>query len=414
MTDSSGIDFQRVTTREQLLGFQECATIGFQSKMPDAEQWLEAVSAQLDSLDHRVAVDGGRTVGTFLSFDQELTAVGGTRVPVRAISAVTVLPTHRRRGILGTHMRECLSAALAGGAPAATLIAAEQAIYGRYGFGQSTETVDVRVAVDRGRLPEPPVGEVRYARSEDYLAASIRVRELLDYPGQVSKLDINLRRTAGVLPGGGPDETLRVVLRRGGDVAGVLAYTVAPKWTDSRPDSTLKVTELLAVDASAERDLWSFAMSIDWVLWVEASQRPLDDVVSTVPADPRTVQLSNRTDFLWIRPFDVPALFSARTYAAPGRLVLDVTDPGFDGAGPGPAHGRFLISTDGGAGTCSPTDEPADLAVDIADLGRLWLSDEPVSRRVATGAIRELSDGAAARADLMLFSPRRAWAVEMF
>ncbi|CAM3106684.1 GNAT family N-acetyltransferase [Tsukamurella hominis] len=414
MTDSSGIDFQRVTTREQLLGFQECASIGFQSRLPDAEQWLEAVSAQLDSLDHRVAVDGARTVGTFLSFDQELTAVGGARVPVRAISAVTVLPTHRRRGILGRHMRECLAAALAAGLPAATLIAAEQAIYGRYGFGQSTESTDVRIAVDRGRLPRPPVDEVRYAGGEEYLEASTRIRELLDFPGRVSKLDINLRRTAGVLPGGGPDETLRVVLRRGGEVAGVLAYTVAPKWSDSRPDSTLKVTELLGVDAAAERDLWSFAMSIDWVRWVEATQRPLDDVVTAVPADPRTVQPSNRTDFLWIRPLDVSALFSSRTYAAKGRLVLDVTDPGFDGAGPGPAHGRFLISTDGGAGTCVPTDEPADLALDVTDLGRLWLSDEPVSRRVAVGSVRELVDGAAARADLLLFSPRRAWAVEMF
>ena len=414
MTDSSGIDFQRVTTREQLVGFQECASIGFQSKLPDAEQWLEAVSAQLDSLDHRVAVDGARTVGTFLSFDQELTAVGGARVPVRAVSAVTVLPTHRRRGILGTHMRECLATALADGAAAATLIAAEHAIYGRYGFGQSTESTDLRIAVDRGRLPQPPVDEVRYVGGEDYLAASIRIRELVDFPGRVSKLDINLRRTAGVLPGGGPDETLRVVLRRSGEVAGVLAYTVAPKWTDSRPDSTLKVTELLGVDAAAERDLWSFAMSIDWVLWVEATQRPLDDIATTVPVDPRTVQPSNRTDFLWIRPFDVPALFAARTYAAPGRLVVDVTDPGFDGAGPGPAHGRFLISTDGGAGTCTPTDEAADLALDVTDLGRLWLSDEPVARRVAVGSVRELSHGAAARADLMLLSPRRAWAVEMF
>lgn len=414
MTDSSGIDFQRVTTREQLLGFQECASIGFQGKLPDAEQWLEAVSAQLDSLDHRVAVDGDRTVGTFLSFDQELTAVGGVRVPVRAVSAVTVLPTHRRRGILGTHMRECLAGAVAGGAVAATLIAAEHAIYGRYGFGQSTESTDIRIAVDRGRLPEPPRGEVRYVSGEDYLAASVRIRERLDIPGRVSKLDINLRRTAGVLPGGGPGETLRVVLRRDGDVAGVLAYTIAPKWTDSRPDSTLKITELLGVDAAAERDLWSFAMSIDWVLWVEASQRPLDDLVATVPVDPRTVQPSNRTDFLWIRPFDVPALFSSRSYATSGRLVLEVTDPGFDGAGPGPAHGRFLIVTDGGAGTCEPTDEPADLALDVTDLGRLWLSDEPVARRVATGAIRELVDGAAARADLLLFSPRRAWTDEMF
>ncbi|MDP0398984.1 GNAT family N-acetyltransferase [Tsukamurella strandjordii] len=412
MTGSNAIEFQRVTTREQLEGFQQCASIGFQARLPDAEQWLETVSGQLDSLDHRIAIDGGRTVGTFLSFDQELTAVGGATVPVRAVSAVTVLPTHRRRGILGTHMRGCLDEALANGAAAATLIAAEYAIYGRYGFGQSTETVDYRISVDRATLPQPPVDQVRYVDSAEYLEASTRIRELIDFPGRVSKLDINLRRTAGVISGGGPDETLRVVLRRGGAVAGVLAYTMAPKWTDSRPESTLKVTELLGIDAAAERDLWAFAMSIDWVMWVEAPQRPLDDLVTTVPADPRAAQVSNRTDFLWIRPFDVPALFAARTYATLDQLVLDVTDPGYDGAGPGPAHGRFLI--DGATGECTPTDDPADLAVDIADLGRLWLSDEPVSRRVAIGAIRELTDGAAARADRLLVSARRPWAVEMF
>ncbi|CAM5508958.1 N-acetyltransferase domain-containing protein OS=Tsukamurella paurometabola (strain ATCC 8368 / DSM / CCUG 35730 / CIP 100753 / JCM 10117 / KCTC 9821 /NBRC 16120 / NCIMB 702349 / NCTC 13040) OX=521096 GN=Tpau_2776 PE=4 SV=1 [Tsukamurella paurometabola] len=152
MTGSSAIKFQRVTTREQLEGFQQCASIGFQGHMPDQESWMEAVSAQLDSLDFRIAMDGDRTVGTFLSFDQGLTAVGGATVPVRAISAVTVLPTHRRRGILGNHMRDCLDEARANGVAAATLIAAEFAIYGRYGFGQSTETVDYRIAVDRAAL----------------------------------------------------------------------------------------------------------------------------------------------------------------------------------------------------------------------------------------------------------------------
>ncbi|BDH58265.1 GNAT family N-acetyltransferase [Tsukamurella sp. PLM1] len=412
MTDSNGIEFQRVTTREQLQGFHDCAAVGFQSPMPNAEAWFDAVVPQLDVLDHRAAVDRGRTVGTFLSFDQSLTAVGGAPVPARAVSAVTVLPTHRRRGILGAHMRGCLADAEAAGLPAATLIAAEYAIYGRYGFGPSTEVVDYRIVVDRTRLPERSGDELRYVDGEEHLAAADRIRERLTIPGRVSRLPLNGRMAAGLIGKG--DTKQRLVLRRGGDVAGVLTYGVEGKWTDSRPDSVVTVSELLGVDAAAERDLWAFAMSIDWVAAVVAPQRALDDLVTTVPADPRTVQVSNRSDLLWIRPLDVPALFSARNYAAPGRLVLDVTDPGYDGAGPGPAHGRFVISTDGGAGTCSATDEPADLALDVTDLGRLWLSDEPVSRRVGTGAIRELTGGAAARADLMLLSPRRPWAVEHF
>ncbi|MET9329317.1 GNAT family N-acetyltransferase [Tsukamurella sp. NPDC003166] len=412
MTDSSDIEFQRVRTPEQYTGFQECASIGFQQRMENAEAWTEAILADLDALDHRVAVADGRTVGTFLSFDQRLTAVGGATVPVRAVSAVTVLPTHRRRGILGTHMRECLSAALADGAAAATLVAAEYAIYARYGFGQSTEVVDYRIAVDRAQLPQRTSQELRYVAGDEYLTAADRIRERVSIPGRVSRLDINGRQSAGLL--GKSDDKQRLVLRRDGDVVGVLTYTVANKWTDSRPDSTVTVSELLGIDAAAERELWAFVMSIDWVSTVLAPQRAPDDIVGTVPADPRTVQVSNRCDMLWIRPLDVPALFSARTYAAPGRLVLDVTDPGFDGAGPGPAHGRFLIASDGGEGECVPTDEPADLALDVKDLGRLWLSDEPVARRVAVGSIRELSDGAAARADLMVFSPRRPWSVEHF
>ncbi|TWS25997.1 GNAT family N-acetyltransferase [Tsukamurella sputi] len=412
MTDSNGIDFQRVRTPEQYAGFQECASIGFQHRMENADAWTEAILADLEALDHRVAVADRRTVGTFLSFDQRITAVGGATVPVRAVSAVTVLPTHRRRGILGTHMRECLSDALADGAAAATLIAAEYAIYGRYGFGQSTEVVDYRISVDRSNLPARRSGELRYVAGEDYLAAADRIRERVNIPGRVSRLEMNGRQAAGLL--GKSDDKQRLVLRRDGDVAGVLTYTVANKWTDSRPDSTVTIVELLGVDAAAERELWAFAMSIDWVTAVVAPQRALDDIVTTVPDDPRIVQVSNRCDMLWLRPFDVPALFASRTYAAPGRLVLDVTDPGFDGAGPGPAHGRFLITSDGGAGQCVPTDEPADLALDVTDLGRLWLSDEPVARRVAVGSVRELNDGAAARADLMLFSPRRPWGVEHF
>ena len=414
MTDSSGIEFERVRTREQLQAFHDCAAIAFQSPMPDQEQWFDEAVQHVDVHDYRAALDGDRTVGTFLSFDQDLTAVGGATVPARAVSAVTVLPTHRRRGILGTHMRGCLDDARAAGHAAATLIAAEYGIYGRYGFGQSTEVVDYRIAVDRARLPERTTDELQYVGGEEYLAAGDRLRDDLTVAGRVSRLELSARHAAGLI---GKDDKQRLVLRRDGEVAGVLSYTVASKWTDSRPDSTVTVSELLGIDAAAERELWAFAMSIDWVSTVVAPQRAPDDIVSTVPVDPRTVQVSNRCDMLWIRPLDVPALFAARTYAAPGRLVLDVTDPGYDGAGPGPADGRFLIDSAGAAGgaaTCTPTDEPADLALDVTDLGRLWLSDEPVARRVAVGSVREVTDGAAARADLMLFSPRRPWSVEHF
>lgn len=55
--------------------------------------------------------DGGRCVATFRSFTQRLTVVGGATVPADAVSAVTVAPTHRRRGLLSRMMATDLAAA---------------------------------------------------------------------------------------------------------------------------------------------------------------------------------------------------------------------------------------------------------------------------------------------------------------
>src|SRR4051794_40068728 len=44
--------------------------------------------------------DGDRLVGSFRSWPTELTVPGGALLPASAVTAVTVQPTHRRRGIL--------------------------------------------------------------------------------------------------------------------------------------------------------------------------------------------------------------------------------------------------------------------------------------------------------------------------
>src|SRR6266851_4689387 len=55
-----------------------------------------------------VAFDGDQMVGTTLAFTIELTVPGGT-VDMAGVSAVAVLPTHRRRGILSSLMRRQLA-----------------------------------------------------------------------------------------------------------------------------------------------------------------------------------------------------------------------------------------------------------------------------------------------------------------
>src|SRR5579884_3985464 len=60
-------------------------------------------------LDHALAAfDDGRIVGTAGAYSFVLTLPGGVLLPVRGVTWVSVLPTHRRRGILTALMRRQL------------------------------------------------------------------------------------------------------------------------------------------------------------------------------------------------------------------------------------------------------------------------------------------------------------------
>jgi len=97
-------------------------------------------------LDRTVAVfDGDALVGTLGDFPLTLTVPGGARLATAGTTAVTVRPTHTRRGILTSMMREHLDRAVSRGEPVAALWASEPEIYGRFGYGLATELHQVRV-----------------------------------------------------------------------------------------------------------------------------------------------------------------------------------------------------------------------------------------------------------------------------
>ena len=85
------------------------------------------------------------TAGTF-TFQM---AVPGAMLPVAGVSYVSVLPTHRRRGILRSMMRRQLTdIAARGEEPVAALWASEAPLYGRYGYGRAS--VDAVFRFERG------------------------------------------------------------------------------------------------------------------------------------------------------------------------------------------------------------------------------------------------------------------------
>ena len=75
-----------------------------------------------------------------------MTAPGGAGLEVPGVTWVSVLPTHRRRGVLTALMDRQIEGYEAAGRSCAVLMASEGSIYRRFGYGVATTAVQV---VDR-------------------------------------------------------------------------------------------------------------------------------------------------------------------------------------------------------------------------------------------------------------------------
>jgi predicted acetyltransferase len=73
--------------------------------------------------------------------------VPGGELPTGGITFVTVLPSHRRRGLMSGMMRLMIDDCHRRGEPLAALWAAEGAIYQRFGFGMATASVNLEADV---------------------------------------------------------------------------------------------------------------------------------------------------------------------------------------------------------------------------------------------------------------------------
>src|ERR1700759_1631795 len=96
----------RAVRPDEVADWLACMRVGFHSDPPDDPEAAAAQFAERSDLARMVgAFDRGRVVATYRTFPTELTVPGGF-VAADAVTNVTVLPTHRRRGLLGRLMRD--------------------------------------------------------------------------------------------------------------------------------------------------------------------------------------------------------------------------------------------------------------------------------------------------------------------
>ncbi|MFE1878546.1 GNAT family N-acetyltransferase [Streptomyces diastatochromogenes] len=364
------------------------------------------------------AFDGGRCVATFRSFAQEVTAVGGALVSANAISNVTVTPTHRRRGLLTRMMNRDLAAAKERGDVVGTLIAAEYPIYGRYGFGPATWTTEWTVEVPRSGLdprwsgPEDG-GWIDLVDGEDVrkLGPELHERVRRAQPGAVSRSELWWQLNTGAVRfGGNWTEPFYAVYRSAsGEVEGLVSYESDDNWHDKQPHNTADVNWLIAATPAAERALWRYLCSIDWITKVKSGWRGPDDLLPFFLPDPRAARVTEHADWLWVRILDVVRALEARTYEGTGSLVLEVVD------GDGLAGGRFRLEASPEGASCAPAGgAAADLTLQVGELATVWLGDESLVRLAALGRVREEREGAARKADALFRTSGRPWCPDIF
>ncbi|HLZ31747.1 MAG TPA: GNAT family N-acetyltransferase [Chloroflexota bacterium] len=405
---------------DELLDWVETLHVVFHADEPAAEE----AAYRRDVLDQDLgrtlaAVDtergAHRVAGTLFSYPAELTLPGGTCLIADAVTAITVLPTHRRRGLLTRLLGTDLRAARERGEPAAILIAAEYPIYGRFGFGPATEQATYTVATAVAEFRRSPDGAVDFLPPAEMREVAPRIFDQFRRrrPGQIDRQLARWDTRLGLResPWGRPDHPLRcaVFTDPQRDIQGYLLYRVDGTWDRRLPTGKLEVVELMALTPDAYLGLWRYCCEVDLVAEVTAGMRCIDEPLPWLLHNPRAaLPRTQRADLLWLRPLDVPATLAARRYASAGRLVIEVSDP------LNLCAGRFVIEGSPDGATCRPTDASADLRMGIAALGSLVLGGANLHVMAEAGAIDEQRPGALAAADALFHWPVTPWCSTFF
>ncbi|MFJ3087454.1 GNAT family N-acetyltransferase [Streptomyces sp. NPDC086838] len=390
----------RPTTDADLEVFVETVHTAFgqfpETPVGDGGRWWSALEMDRGLL--AVAPDG-KPVGTAAAYSFELTLPGGVLVPAAGVTAVGVLPSHRRRGVLSAMMRHQLADVRERGGFLSVLLASEARIYGRFGYGPATSTARLTVerhkarwAAARGTGVEDGAGSVEVLRRDGWgeILEAVYDRYRRAQPGALSRPHRWWDLGAGQPPVARTPRYVAVHRDADGTPDGYASY--------STESGTLTVDETIAVDDAAFTALARYVLGHDLVTKVVFRHLPAEHPLRWQLDDPRAGEVGGVTDWLWVRLLDVPRALTARGWFADGELVLDVDDP-FLGE-----HGRYLLTVRDGRAECVPTDRRPDLSLDVRDLGSVYLGGTRPSTLVRAGHIRAHDPAAAARADALFGS----------
>jgi len=354
------------------------------------------------------AFDGPVQVGTAGAYSFQLTVPGSRTLPAAGVTWVAVLPSHRRRGVLTSLMRRQLADIRERGEPVAVLWASEATIYPRYGYGRAMWHADLTLYRGEGALARqvPVDGGLRLRIAEPAAVrpelAKVYEAVLASRPGFIARNEAWWQSAVfdPVDERQGASPLHCVLAEDDGGPRGYALYSGVNSWDaeTALPDGVVTVRELVCADPAASASVSADLLGRDLITEFRLRRRPVDDPLLYQLADPRRAR-PRLKDALWARIIDVPGALAGRRYSAPVDTVIDVRDD----LVPSNA-GRWRLTTaepaaadrNGLEASCVPAaaSAPADLALDIAELGAAYLGGTPLGALAGAGLVAERRAGA--------------------
>jgi predicted acetyltransferase len=402
----SELVLRTITDEDDYQSFMSKAYAGF---LQDPQKDEIELAGKFTDFDRMLGFhDGHHWVATTGAYAREVVLPGGALVPVAAVTAVTVSPAHRRRGLLTAMMRYQLDDIRARTEALAMLFASEASIYGRFGYGMATESAVLSGQVrELGYRPGVPLGDgsVTEVDAETMLATAPFVYDqaIAARPGMMARprpwwdhviYDSEERsKESG---------KIRLALHHepDGTASGFAIYRPKMEWTDTgQPNCELHVEEVLATNPAAYARIWRYLLDMDLVRRIKYYGASADEHVRYLLADQRGLQCF-MSDGIYVRLVDVPKALALRRYATDIDVVLEVTDEFC----PWNTR-RYQLRGGLDCAECGATTAPSDIAITARDLGAIYMGGVSLQALVGAGLATELTAGAVRRASTALGWP---------
>ena len=327
--------------------------------------------------------------------------IPGGQVNVAAVADVSVLPNHRRKGILTKMMRTQLSNIYKKGESFAALWAEESPIYGRFGYGISSfhenwvlnrqhNEFNTNIA-NKGTIEYLNPSKITESLPQIYERATLDVPGIIQRPKmywQVIAEDFESKRN-------NESKMQHVTYSEGNHITGYASYRTVP--------AGISVHELIGMDLNSVITLWRFCLDMDLRLQAQIYRRPLDDIFPLLLKDPGRLSRAIK-EGLWLRLVDVQKALTLRKYSLQTRLVIRVIDSFCQWN-----DQTFELQTDGKDNNCLPSNSNPDICISVSDLASVYLGTIKFSTLLKCGRIQQETDNAVHKADMMFSYKQAPW-----